>query len=68
MDQVLLSMAFDWIAECLYMLRRNTSNGRLNLFRVLIHDTNRQYDVFPNLQEVVPNNAMVQLIMNPFTG
>lgn len=66
--RVLLSLAFDWIGECLYMLRQETATGRLELYRVLIYDTNILFNVFPDLVETVPSNSTFQLIMNPFTG
>ena len=67
-NRVLLSVAFDWIEDILYMLRRENTTGRLELYRVPIHDTDRLSNVFPNLEEVVPSNDTFQLVMNPFTG
>jgi hypothetical protein len=64
----ILSLAFDWIGDFLYMLRRETATGRLELYRVLIHDTDRLFNVFPRLEDGVPSDSSFQLVMNPFTG
>lgn len=67
--RVILSLAFDWIGHFLYMLRMNAATRRLELYKVLVHDTDNVVNVYETLNETVqPGNCSFQLIMNPFTG
>ena len=69
---MVLSLAYDWIGQSLFMLRVDTATSRIRILKVnvFIDGDESVEDVFPDLQDTIsdPTATAAQLVMNPFTG
>ena len=69
-DKVIVALAFDWVGDMLYMLRRDNRTMYLELYRVSIFDSSSLINISPpNLGRMADmESSSFQMEMNPFTG
>ena len=65
-DTVPLSFTFDWIAQTVYVIGRNSTTGTLQIWTVF--DLNPVLTLLTTLSNSVTDDVKITAIINPYRG